>query len=66
VTAQVMVNRIWYQHFGKGIVSTPSNFGKTGTKPTNPELLNWLATEFMRRGWSIKTNASPDHEFRNL
>jgi hypothetical protein len=54
LTARVMVNRIWYQHFGKGIVSTPSNFGKMGTKPNNLELLDWLATEFMRQGWSIK------------
>jgi hypothetical protein len=54
LTARVMVNRIWYQHFGQGIVSTPNNFGKMGTEPTNPALLDWLATEFMRQGWSIK------------
>ena len=54
LTARVMVNRIWYQHFGQGIVSTPNNFGKMGTLPTNPALLDWLATEFMRQGWSIK------------
>ena len=54
LTARVMVNRIWYQHFGQGIVSTPNNFGKMGTQPTNPELLDWLATEFMRQGWSVK------------
>jgi hypothetical protein len=54
LTARVMVNRIWYQHFGHGIVATPNNFGKMGTPPTNPALLDWLATEFMRRGWSIK------------
>jgi mono/diheme cytochrome c family protein len=54
LTARVMVNRIWYQHFGQGIVSTPNNFGKMGTEPSNPALLDWLATEFMRQGWSIK------------
>jgi Protein of unknown function (DUF1553)/Protein of unknown function (DUF1549)/Planctomycete cytochrome C len=54
LTARVMVNRIWYQHFGLGIVSTPNNFGKMGTQPSDPELLDWLATEFMRQGWSIK------------
>ena len=54
LTARVMVNRIWLNHFGRGIVSTPSNFGLTGAKPTHPELLDWLATEFVRRDWSIK------------
>jgi len=54
LTARVMVNRIWYQHFGQGIVSTPNNFGKMGTEPSNPALLDWLATEFMRQGWSVK------------
>ena len=54
LTARVMVNRIWLNHFGRGIVSTPSNFGLTGAEPTHPELLDWLATEFVRRNWSIK------------
>lgn len=54
LTARVMVNRIWLNHFGRGIVSTPSNFGLTGAAPTHPELLDWLATEFVRKGWSIK------------
>ena len=54
LTARVMVNRIWLNHFGRGIVSTPSNFGLTGAAPTHPELLDWLATEFVRGGWSIK------------
>jgi hypothetical protein len=49
-----MVNRIWQHHFGTGIVKSLGNFGKTGTPPTNPELLDWLATEFVRQGWSIK------------
>jgi hypothetical protein len=54
LTARVMVNRIWYQHFGQGIVATPNNFGKMGSQPSNPALLDWLATEFMQQGWSIK------------
>jgi hypothetical protein len=49
-----MVNRIWMHHFGKGLVSTPANFGRTGAAPSHPELLDWLATEFVRQGWSIK------------
>jgi Protein of unknown function (DUF1553)/Protein of unknown function (DUF1549)/Planctomycete cytochrome C len=55
LTARVMVNRIWQNHFGRGIVATPSNFGHLGQLPTHPELLDWLATEFVRQGWSIKT-----------
>ncbi len=54
LTARVMMNRIWYQHFGQGIVATPNNFGKMGSEPSNLELLDWLATEFVRQGWSVK------------
>ncbi len=54
LTARVMVNRIWQHHFGAGIVRTPSNFGKTGEAPTHPELLDWLAVEFVENGWSMK------------
>src|SRR5439155_5146736 len=53
LTARVIVNRLWYWHFGRGIVSTPGNFGKMGLPPSHPELLDWLATEFVRQGWSI-------------
>ncbi len=53
-TARVMVNRIWQHHFGRGICPTPSDFGYLGELPTHPELLDWLATEFVRRGWSVK------------
>ena len=54
LTARVAVNRIWHHHFGRGIVATLDNFGKMGEKPTHPELLDWLALEFERRGWSYK------------
>ena len=54
LTARVMVNRIWGWHFGTGIVATPGNFGKMGVLPSNPKLLDWLATEFVQKGWSIK------------
>ncbi len=55
LTARVMVNRIWQHHFGEGIVSTPSNFGRMGHRPSHLELLDWLATEFVRNGWSMKS-----------
>jgi hypothetical protein len=54
LTARVMVNRIWHYHFGRGIVGTPSDFGLKGDRPTHPELLDWLASEFVRNGWSMK------------
>ena len=52
--ARVLVNRFWMHHFGRGLVSTPGNFGAMGTRPTHPQLLDWLASEFMRNGWSLK------------
>jgi len=54
LTARVMVNRIWHYHFGRGIVPTPSDFGKQGQPPTHPELLDYLASRFIEDGWSIK------------
>ncbi len=53
-TARVIVNRIWQMHFGAGIVETPNDFGWTGTSPTHPELLDYLASELIESGWSIK------------
>ncbi|MGV3771590.1 MAG: DUF1553 domain-containing protein [Verrucomicrobiales bacterium] len=55
VAARVMANRLWLNHFGKGIVPTPNDFGKQGKPPTHPELLDWLAGQFMEGGWSIKS-----------
>ena len=54
LTARVMVNRIWAQHFGDGIVKSLGNFGQTGAPPSNPELLDWLAVEFVKQQWSMK------------
>jgi len=54
LTARVMANRLWQWHFGRGIVRTPNNFGLQGDLPTHPELLDWLASEFVHRGWSMK------------
>ena len=54
LTARVFVNRVWSQLFDKGIVATPQDFGRAGAKPTNPELLDYLADNFVRNGWSVK------------
>jgi hypothetical protein len=54
LTARVIVNRVWAWHFGRGLVNTPSNFGKLGDTPSHPELLDWLAVNFMKNGWSMK------------
>ncbi len=55
LTTRVKVNRIWSHHFGRALVTSPGNFGRIGSKPSHPQLLDWLATEFVARGWSQKT-----------
>ena len=55
MTTRVLVNRLWLQHFGEGIVNTPDDLGQRGERPSHPELLDWLATELVRQGWSIKS-----------
>jgi hypothetical protein len=54
LTARVLVNRVWQHHFGKGLVDTPSDFGYMGSRPTHPNMLDWLAHELQRNGWKLK------------
>ena len=53
-TARVIANRVWQAHFGRGLVRTPNDFGVMGMAPTHPELLDWLASELVASGWSLK------------
>ncbi len=54
LTTRVLVNRVWLHHFGRGLVGTPGDFGQLGERPTHPELLDWLASELVAKGWSLK------------
>ena len=54
LTSRVIVNRLWQQHFGRGIVATPNDFGLQGERATHPELLDWLAVELVENGWSLR------------
>ncbi|MGB0581305.1 MAG: DUF1549 and DUF1553 domain-containing protein [Limisphaerales bacterium] len=59
LTARVFANRVWRWHFGRGLVETTENFGVLGARPSNPALLDWLAREFMKSGWSVKSILRP-------
>ncbi len=54
LVGRVLVNRVWLHHFGRGLVATPADFGRMGDRPTNPQLLDWLADEFAASGWNLK------------
>ncbi len=63
---RVLANRLWLHHFGRGIVDTPSDFGILGQRPTHPELLDWLAGELVRQGWSLKRMHQVPHDLDGL
>ena len=66
LSARVYVNRLWQHHFGRGLVSSPNNFGFNGKKPSHPELLDWLADEFVRGGWTVEEDAFSDDDVAGL
>ncbi len=65
-TARVMVNRVWQGHFGRGLAANASDFGKLGLEPTHPELLDYLAKQFVNDDWSLEKTASPDRHFGDV
>ena len=65
LVARVIVNRMWQHHFGQGLVATPNDFGKQGTKPSHPELLDWMASELIRNGWHLKPKPSATRYYRS-
>ena len=62
----MLVNRVWLHHFGRGLVGTPADFGAMGERPSHPELLDWLASDFVEHGWQLEAVAQTDHDLHRL